>query len=171
MAKTETGANFDLSGGLGTSAEVTAASDTAGMVFDLSNAEAPKMDVVPKGTYKAIVESFEFGESQKGNAMISLVYSIIEGEFTDRKIFDYLVLTGKGAEFSLPKVKQLLQACCPETPLTNFNPVTFAESGEIINRPCMIKLKIQKQKSGEYAGSLQNRVTDILSASNVGDFM
>ena len=156
---------------LGPAAEevgVTASADTEGMVFNLNEVEeqSSSFEVLPKGTYNAIVEEFEFTTSQSsGSPMIKCVYSIIDGEYADRKIFDYYVLTGEGAKYALPRLKQLITRVVPEEDSTSFNPVKFAESGVIINRQCRITLGIQTQKKGEYKGEKRNNVREILAAS------
>ena len=158
---------------LGPAAEevgVTASADTEGMVFNLNEVEEQpnSFEVLPKGTYNAIVEEFEFTTSQSsGSPMIKCVYSIIDGEYADRKIFDYYVLTGEGAKYALPRLKQLITRVVPEEDSTSFNPVKFAESGIIINRQCRITLGIQTQKKGEYKGEKRNNVREILAANSM----
>ena len=158
---------------LGPAAEevgVTASADTEGMVFNLNevDAQANSFEVLPKGTYNAIVEEFEFTTSQSsGSPMIKCVYSIIDGEYADRKIFDYYVLTGEGAKYALPRLKQLITRVVPEEDSANFNPAKFAESGVIINRQCRITLGIQTQKKGEYKGEKRNNVREILAANSM----
>ena len=158
---------------LGPAAEeagVTASADTEGMVFNLNEVEEQpsSFEVLPKGTYNAIVEEFEFTTSQSsGSPMIKCVYSIIDGEYADRKIFDYYVLTGEGAKYALPRLKQLITRVVPEEDSTSFNPVKFAESGVIINRQCRITLGIQTQKKGEYKGEKRNNVREILAANSM----
>lgn len=158
---------------LGPAAEevgVTASADTEGMVFNLNEVEeqTSSFEVLPKGTYNAIVEEFEFTTSQSsGSPMIKCVYSIIDGEYADRKIFDYYVLTGEGAKYALPRLKQLITRVVPEEDSANFNPAKFAESGVIINRQCRITLGIQTQKKGEYKGEKRNNVREILAANSM----
>ena len=160
---------FNL-GPAATEAGVTASADTEGMVFNLNEVEeqSSSFEVLPKGTYNAIVEEFEFTTSQSsGSPMIKCVYSIIDGEYADRKIFDYYVLTGEGAKYALPRLKQLITRVVPEEDSTSFNPVKFAESGIIINRQCRITLGIQTQKKGEYKGEKRNNVREILAANSM----
>lgn len=160
---------FDL-GPAANEVGVTASADTEGMVFNLNEVEeqANSFEVLPKGTYNAIVEEFEFTTSQSsGSPMIKCVYSIIDGEYADRKIFDYYVLTGEGAKYALPRLKQLITRVVPEEDSANFNPAKFAESGVIINRPCRITLGIQTQKKGEYKGEKRNNVREILAANSM----
>lgn len=160
---------FDL-GPAANEVGVTASTDTEGMVFNLNEVDeqASSFEVLPKGTYNAIVEEFEFTTSQSsGSPMIKCVYSIIDGEYADRKIFDYYVLTGEGAKYALPRLKQLITRVVPEEDSTSFNPVKFAESGVIINRQCRITLGIQTQKKGEYKGEKRNNVREILAANSM----
>lgn len=160
---------FDL-GPAANEVGVTASTDTEGMVFNLNEVEeqVSSFEVLPKGTYNAIVEEFEFTTSQSsGSPMIKCVYSIIDGEYADRKIFDYYVLTGEGAKYALPRLKQLITRVVPEEDSTSFNPVKFAESGVIINRQCRITLGIQTQKKGEYKGEKRNNVREILAANSM----
>ena len=160
---------FDL-GPAANEVGVTASADTESMVFNLNDVEEQpsSFEVLPKGTYNAIVEEFEFTTSQSsGSPMIKCVYSIIDGEYADRKIFDYYVLTGEGAKYALPRLKQLITRVVPEEDSTSFNPVKFAESGVIINRQCRITLGIQTQKKGEYKGEKRNNVREILAANSM----
>lgn len=148
---------------------VSAAPDDEGAVFDLTNAEAPAFEAIPKGTYPAIIEELEYTTSQSsGNAMIKVVYMITEGEFAERKVYDFLMLAGDGAKFALPRLKQMLIRVCPEVDISSFNARRFAESGASINRPCQIKLKITTAKNGEYKGEKRNQVAEVLSAEGIG---
>ena len=74
--------------------------NTDGMVFNLNDVqEASSFEVLPKGTYEAVIEELEYTLSQSSNApMIKAVYSIVGGDYEGRKIYDFYSLTGKGAE-------------------------------------------------------------------------
>lgn len=159
--------NFNLGGEANEQQGVQATADAGGMVFDLNGVEdKAAFEVMPKGTYNAIVEEFEFTTSQSsGNPMIKVVYSITDPEFEERKIYDYYVLAGDGAKYALPRLKQLITRVCPDVDSSAFNPAAFAESGTIINRACQLKVGIQTQKNGEYAGEKRNNVREILAAS------
>lgn len=150
---------------------VTAGEDTGGLVFNLNEVEEDKgFEILPKGTYSAIVDELDFGDSSKGSPMLSVKYKVTEGEFEGRVLFDYWVLAGKGAEFGLGKVKKFLSRVMPEVDLSSFNPATFAESGEAIGRELQVVVKIQTQKSGEYKGEKRNQVSDMLAPS-AGSFL
>jgi len=161
---------FNL-GGATETAGVKATANTESMVFNLNDVEesASSFEVLPKGTYNAVFEEFELTESaSSGNPMLKAVYSITDGEFAERKVFDYYVLAGKGSEFALPKVKQILSRVCPEVDMSTFNPKKFTDDGTIINRLCQIKLGITTQKKGDYKGEKRNQVKEILAANEVG---
>lgn len=166
--------NFGEEETQGTQAGVVANADAAGLTFDLGAVEeTSSFEVLPKGTYAAIVEEFELTESQSsGVPMIKAVYSIVEGEFAERKIFDYYVLGGEGAKYALPKLKQLLLRTCPEYNISSFNPEAFCNEGTIINRACQLVLGIQTQKKGDYKGEKRNNVKEILAATtSAGSFL
>lgn len=156
---------FDLTGGVG------AGEAADGMVFNLDNvSESTTFELIPKGTYDAVVEDFTFGESSKGNAMITVVYSLLDPEYENRKLYDYMVLTGDGKDFGLQKVKKFLVRVMPEQSISNFNPQSLADSGDAIGRECRVSVKIQTQKSGDYKGEKRNQVADILAPEN-GSFI
>lgn len=157
--------------GTGNDSEVTAGQDTGSLVFDLNEVEVDKgFEIIPKGTYPAIVDELDFTESSTGNPMIEVKFKITEGEFENRVVFDYWVLGGKGAPFGLGKLKKFLTRVMPEVNLAAFNPAEFAESGEAIGRELQIKLKIQTQKQGEYKGEKRNQVADMLAPAE-GSFL
>lgn len=152
-----------------------AEADATAMVFNLNevdeNAVGGAMEVMPKGDYPCIVDEMTFGESSKGSPMITVVYQVVEGEFEGRKLWDYWVLAGKGAEFGLAKLKKFLARICPEVDMSAFNPTTFCDEGIAIGRDCTVKVKIQTQKSGDYKGEKRNQVQDVQPASSTGSFI
>lgn len=159
--------NFDLGSNVEQNAQ-----NAEGLVFNLNDVQeaSGSFEVLPKGTYEAVIEELEYTLSQSSNQpMIKAVYSIIGGEYEGRKIYDFYSLTGKGAEFSLPRLKQLLTRVCPEVSLEAFNPQQFAESGVAINRMCQLKLVVQTQKKGEYKGEKRNAVREIMSSADVSN--
>lgn len=154
-----------------TGAGVGSATDANGLVFNLNDVgDAPSFEVMPKGTYDAVIESFEFGDSSKGTPMITVLYTITAGEFDGRKVYDYMVLGGEGAKFALPKLKQLLLATAPDIDMTTFNPSEVAEEGTMVGRECQLKLKITTQKTGDYKGEKRNQVAEVLEKA-AGSFM
>lgn len=162
---------YDLSGGAAVDNGVQASNDSGSMVFDLSGVEENKsFEVIPKGTYEAVVDELEFGESKAGNPMITVKYMLTTPEYENRVIFDYWVLSGKGGEFGLGKLKTFLTRVCPEVDITAFNPANFSDSGVAVGKICKLTLGIQTQKQGEYKGEKRNTVKEVL-ASDEGSFM
>lgn len=159
--------NFDLGG---STTNVGSANDTEGMTFNLNDVSEPSFEVIPKGTYPAIVDEFEYTTSQaSGNPMLKIVYMLTEGEFAERKLYDYLVLAGEGAKFAMPRLKQFLVRVCPDVDITSFNPAKFADEGVALNRPCQLKVAITTQKAGEYKGEKRNQVREVLPAAEAGN--
>lgn len=155
---------FDF-GGTTETAGVTANADAEGMVFDLSGVEENKgFEVIPKGTYDAVVDELDFGESKAGNPMITIKYALTSPEYENRVIFDYWVLQGNGAEFGQGKLKKFLVRVCPDVDISHFNPKNFADTGAAVGRQCRLTLGIQTQKQGEYKGEKRNTVKDVLAA-------
>ena len=151
-----------------------AEADSTAMVFNLDDVDenaGGSMEVMPKGEYACIVDEMTFGESSKGSPMITVVYQVVEGEFEGRKLWDYWVLNGKGAEFGLAKLKKFLARICPEVGMNAFNPATFCDSGDAIGRDCLVKVKIQTQKAGDYKGEKRNQVQDVQAGSTGTSFI
>lgn len=140
--------------------------DGGGLVFNLSDVEEDKgFEVLPKGDYAAIVDELTFGESSKGNPMITVKYKVSEGEFEGRVLFDYWVLNGKGAEFGLAKLKKFLVRVMPEVDISSFNPTTFAENEGAVGRELTMSVRVKKETKGDYKGELRNNITDISAPS------
>lgn len=151
---------------------VNSEDDVNGMVFNLDGVEEKtSFELLPKGTYNAVIDSFEFGNSAKGNPMITAIYEVTDAEFANRKLYDWMVLKGDGSEFGLAKLKKFLVRVCPEVSITSFNPQAFADSGQAIGRECRITVKITTQKSGDYKGEKRNNIGDVLAPDNSGSFM
>lgn len=172
-AVTEENGTFDFSGGVADAGVgVGSGTDEGGMVFNLTDVEEErKFEILPKGTYPAVVDSFEFGASSKGNPMITAVYSVTDPEFENRKIYDYMVLAGDGKDFGLAKIKKFLIRVCPDMDITSFNPKTVSDEGTAVGRECRLVVGIQTQKQGEYKGEKRNTIKDILAPDNAGTFL
>jgi hypothetical protein len=163
MAKNDSNADFlNLNGG----GDVSTGADQGGLVFNLDNVEESKgFEVLPKGDYPVVVDELEFGESSTGNAMFTAVFAVTAGEFEKRKLYDYWVLTGNGAEFGLGKLKKFLARVCPEVNMTQFNPQQFADEGVAIGRELTVSVAVSKQKKGDYKGEMRNQIRDMSAAS------
>lgn len=150
---------------------VAAASDSNGLVFDLSGVEEQtSFELIPKGIYDAVVDELEFGESKAGNPMITVKYQLTDAQYENRTLYDYWVLAGNGSEFGLAKLKKFLVRVCPNVDISNFNPAVFAEQGLAIGNQCRVSVAIQTQKKGDYKGEKRNTIKDVL-APETGSFL
>lgn len=109
-------------------------------------------DVIPPGLYLVEVEKTEKAKSKKGDRMLKLQLNILEGEYEGRKLFDQIMLTHaespKAALIGLQRLKMLKVAVG--------NPTTTVEH-DLWMVPIIAKVKIQKDKTGEYGD--KNQVT------------
>ena len=117
---------------------------------------------IPVGIYDAIIENVEYGDSKKGNKMLTWTFKLVHPEFGDRMFFFYTVVEKGMSDFQRKTLKKTLVRVCPDLPLKKFSPKTFATTGEAIGLPCRLKIDIQKK--GEYKG--RNQVKEVLRATN-----
>lgn len=140
---------------------------SANLVFNLDAVEDFKgFDVIPKGKYSAIIENLELTNAKSsGAAMLSAVFTICEGEYSERKIFTNYMLEGNGMEYSLPRLKQLIAVISPDSDMTQFDLNAFVDSGEAINKQCTIDVGVRTQKTGDYAGTKSNTINAVSAAA------
>ena len=53
--------------------------------------EGGNFEPIPAGDYKAVIDDSDAYSKENGNTIIKIVFSIIEGAFSGRKVFEYLV--------------------------------------------------------------------------------
>ena len=84
---------------------------------DLTN--IPEIEAVPAGEYLCSVSKADIKDSKRtpGNKNLDLEYTISEGEYHGRKIFDTLSLSEK----ALWRVRDFVNACGVFPPATGFN--------------------------------------------------
>jgi hypothetical protein len=71
-------------------------------------------DLMPTGTYTAIVSGAEVKNTKAGDAAINFEYTIIDGEFNNRKVWDYMTVghsNPKWAALARGNLKALASAC------------------------------------------------------------
>lgn len=120
-------------------------------------------EALPKGTYDAIVDDVEFGDSSKGSPMLTWKFKVDHEEYGKRTFFFYTVLD---QEFGKAALKRTLIALDLEVNMADFDPAEFADDGEAIGLPCQLKLGIQK-----YEGEKRNNVREVLAASESDGFI
>lgn len=133
------------------------------LVLDLSDVkESTGFEALPKGTYDAIVDDVEFGESSKGSPMMTWKFKMDHSEYGKRTFFYYTVLD---QDFGKAALKKTLISLGLDVDFSEFNPTNFCDEGEAIGLPCSIKLGIQK-----YEGEKRNTVKEVLPATE-GDML
>lgn len=123
-----------------------------GAVINMAEIKEASFELVPKGTYAAVIESVEFGTSKAGNPKWAAVYCIVGGDFDGRKIFDNISFSQK----ALPYTKATIKNFAPDLLTASFNPKAIAESGELVGKQITIKIKHE-----QYEGNTNARVASI----------
>ena len=84
-------------------------SDLAGLQKDIKDAQDNKReyDEVPHGEYEVKVDKMELKSSKKGDPMVSIWFTILEGKYKNSKLFLNQVIT-KG--FQIHLVNELLKS-------------------------------------------------------------
>lgn len=134
------------------------------LVLDLTDVnENAGFEAIPAGTYDAIVDSVEFGDSSAGNPMITWKFKLTEEPYGNRTVFYHTVLN---TDLGKANLKKTLVRVCPDINLAEFNPGKFCNEGEPLGLPCKIKLKIQL-----YKGEKRNQVKEVLAGEAAGGFL
>ena len=125
--------------------------DIAQKTMDKFNPETDSADnyeEIPDGTYKCLLEEVTFKKSQNGTPNISFKYSILDGEYENRFLFDNHYFTVKTAEWQTKKVKQIAYRLGFELPQDTFS--SFQHAAEVFNNMAGTQANIKKttNKSG-----------------------
>ena len=111
------------------------------MFLDLSEVKVLQpLEPIPPGWYEVEVENGEVKRSSAGTKMIEWAFKVLGIEFSGHKVFDYMVLEGKGHDIALQRLKSLIIACGE---IGN----TFSGPEELLGKRFLIKLTI-KQDDG-----------------------
>ncbi len=121
-------------------------------------------DLLPAGWYKAMVDESEMKPTKaEGGAYLNCRFTIVEGPFTGRKLFCMLNLRNSNAQ-AVEIAQKQLSAIVHAT----LGPVQIEQSEQFHNIPMKIKVKIRKDKTGEYED--QNQITQWKNVNEpVGD--
>lgn len=88
---------------------------------------------VPEGTYRAVTEDAEVGESRNGDVMITLYFRVVGGEYDGTTIIDRLFPAMEKAQW---RTVAFLQAAGIPTPRKDF----VIELGKFVNRTMDIEV-------------------------------
>ena len=123
-------------------------------------------ELLPEGIYQAkIVDSEKApisSKADKGECLV-LVWEITQGEFANRRIWQRLNLwaanfQSKDGGDGSSAARARAQSDLAKIGLATGKPV-FAGSGELHERPCLIKVRVKKDKTGQYSD--QNEISDV----------
>jgi len=130
------------------------------MVINLADVEEPTREIIPPGIYDAMVDNVEFGNSRKGNPMLTWTFVVTDKEGKNHTLFYHNTLNddrGKG------RVKQTVNALISdeeEFDWTEFRPSETAEWA--VGRQCRVRVRIQPANE-EYDRS--NSIVKVMQAA------
>lgn len=109
-------------------------------------------DTVPAGWYNVLVDESELKPTKNGDgAYLNVRYNILDGQFAGRKLFSRINLKNANPVAQEIGFKQL-SAIAHATGV-----LQVADSSQLHNIPIKVKVKIRKDKEGEYED--QNEIT------------
>lgn len=115
-------------------------------------------DPIPVGDYLAIISNSEEKTTKAGDgSYVKLEFTIIEGKYEGRKLWENLNLQNKSDE-AVKIARATLSAICRA--LSILRPV--ADSIELHDQPLVIKVGLEKRKD---TGDMQNRIKAYKSRS------
>ncbi len=103
-------------------------------------------DVIPAGVYTAMIVDSDTAQSRAGDNMLKLEFSIVDGEFTGRKLWMNLNLWHSKDTVREIAEKQL-SAICRAT----IGAVVLHDSQQLHGKPLKIRVTIRKDPTGAYA--------------------
>jgi hypothetical protein len=131
--------------------------DAGELVVNLTSVEEAKFELIPKGLYDAVIDSWEFGNSENSGApMFSAVFQLEHPDYSRVKLRSWFSFSPKALPFTKRSLNQFAKDVFggPE----GFNPRNVADSGIMIGRK--VRLRVTH---GEYEGQKQARVSDVLA--------
>lgn len=116
-------------------------------------------DTIPAGWYRAIIDESEMRPTKDGTGLrLNLRFMVIDGPYTNRKVFCGLNIKNnseKAVEIAMGQLSAIAHAV---------GVLQVADSQQLHNLPMWIKVKIQKDESGQYEDK-----NDITSFKNIND--
>lgn len=132
-----------------------------GLVVDLSNVEAMKFEVLPKGIYNVIISDAKFEKSKSsGNPMWNLTLTVFDEEYKNRKLFTFMSFS----EGALPGTKANMMVLKPELANKPFNPSDPELLESLIGVKCRVKVRV-----GKYNDNERNEVQSFLASAEASD--
>lgn len=124
-------------------------------LMSLDVAESMSFEPLPKGKYKAIVDSCELGESKAGKPMYTIDFMVAEGEHAARQIRYWLVLqTKNGLHWDLPKFCEASGNAWPAEPTARTAEYYYQVEQDIVGKSATITVDVEES---EYNGETRKR--------------
>lgn len=124
-------------------------------LMGLDVAESMSFEPLPKGQYKAVVDSCELGESKAGKPMYTIDFVVVEGEHAARQIRYWLVLqTKKGLHWDLPKFCEASGNAWPAEPTARTAEYYYQVEQDIVGKSATITVDVE---DSEYNGETRKR--------------
>ena len=117
--------------------------------FDANTVEPQTaMTPIPAGTYKVAITESEMKETSKKNgSYLALVFSVLDGEHKNRKLYTNLNLDNPN-KVAVEIARSELSAICRAV-----NVMTPSDSAELHNRPLVVKVGLEKRND---TGEMRN---------------
>lgn len=114
----------------------------AQLQFNAANvAPQASFDVIPAGDYIAQITESSIKPTKSGSGtVLNLTWTIIDGQFSNRKVFDRVNIQNQNPEAEKIGQSQLSSICHAAGVLN------LQDSNQLHGRPCKIKVKIRKDE-------------------------
>lgn len=113
-------------------------------IFDFSQDKESSFSPMPAGTYNLEITEAEATTTKAGDQRLKLTFSVIDGEYVGRKIWEGYNLTGvnqKAIEISRGQIKSMLK-------LSGRDNYQLKDPSELIGIQLAASVKIQEGKDG-----------------------
>jgi hypothetical protein len=114
--------------------------------FDPETEECSKpFPLLPAGRYEAQIVAASYGPTKNGKGCAVVNWSITAGEFEHRTIFQHILVQHESEDaqkFGRQKFADVLAALGIKEKVKNLD--------VLLNKPCMIGVRINKDKNGQY---------------------
>lgn len=103
---------------------------------------------LPDGTYVCNLDKVELRESQSGNQYFSFTNTVVDGEYTERKIFVNMFLTEKTIKRTFSSIMNLITSCGYDLDPSMFGDYETLES--CLQNLVNAQVTINKKTNGEF---------------------
>ncbi len=131
------------------------------VLVDFESIEKASFEPLPRGRYSCTIGACEYQLSkEKGSPMWQLILDINHPDYSNRKLFHYVVFS----EGALPFAKATLERIAPELLETAFHPDDPEVVNSMVGRRCIVAVTI-----GEYNGEPNNNVKGLYAEVDGAD--